>query len=115
MMRKQNIGGTFDSAQRWSLNELGNHRIDASLFKAFFSDSDTLVGKESTCNTGDPGSISGLGRSPGEGIGYPLQYSSLEKFHGLFSPWGRKESDMTEDFHLHFQGFSLLSASLCLF
>ena len=31
-------------------------------------------GKESACNTGDPGSIPGLGRSPGEGIGYPLQY-----------------------------------------
>ena len=33
------------------------------------------AGKESTCNTGDPGSIPGLGRSAGEGIGYPLQYS----------------------------------------
>ncbi|CAM9474555.1 unnamed protein product [Rangifer tarandus platyrhynchus] len=33
------------------------------------------VGKESVCNAGDPGLISGLGRSPGEGIGYPLQYS----------------------------------------
>ena len=33
------------------------------------------VGKESTCNAGDPGSIPGLPRSPGEGIGYPLQYS----------------------------------------
>ena len=33
------------------------------------------AGKESTCNEGDPGSISGLGRSPGEGIGHPLQYS----------------------------------------
>ena len=33
------------------------------------------VGKESTCNAGDPGSIPGSGRSPGEGIGYPLQYS----------------------------------------
>ena len=33
------------------------------------------VGKESTCNEGDPGSIPGLGRSTGEGIGYPLQYS----------------------------------------
>ena len=32
------------------------------------------VGKESTCNAGDPGSIPGLGRSTGEGIGYPLQY-----------------------------------------
>ena len=33
------------------------------------------AGKESTCNAGEPGSIPGSGRSPGEGIGYPLQYS----------------------------------------
>ena len=33
------------------------------------------AGKESTCNAEDPGLISGLGRSPGEGIGYPLYYS----------------------------------------
>ena len=33
------------------------------------------AGKESACNAGDPGLIPGLGRSPGEGIGYPLQYS----------------------------------------
>ena len=33
------------------------------------------AGKESACNEGDLGSISGLGRSPGEGTGYPLQYS----------------------------------------
>ena len=36
---------------------------------------DSLVGKESTCNAGDPGSIPGSGSSPGEGRGYPLQYS----------------------------------------
>ena len=36
------------------------------------------AGKESTCNVGDLGSIPGLGRSPGEGKGYPLQYSGLE-------------------------------------
>ena len=35
-------------------------------------------GKESTCNAEDVGSIPGLGRSPGEGKGYPLQYSGLE-------------------------------------
>ena len=35
----------------------------------------SAVGKESACNAGDPSSIPGLGRSPGEGIGYPLQYS----------------------------------------
>ena len=33
------------------------------------------AGKESTCNAGDPGLIPGLGRSAGEGISYPLQYS----------------------------------------
>ena len=36
---------------------------------------DSSAGKESACNSGDPGSISGSGRSTGEGIGYPLQYS----------------------------------------
>ena len=36
---------------------------------------DSSVGKESTCNAGNPGSIPGLERSAGEGIGYPLQYS----------------------------------------
>ena len=35
-------------------------------------------GKESACNAGDLASISGLGRSPGEGTGYPFQYSGLE-------------------------------------
>ena len=38
------------------------------------------AGKESACNVGDLGSIRGLGRSPGEGKGNPLQYSGLENF-----------------------------------
>ena len=37
-------------------------------------------GKESACKAGDPGSIPGLGKSPREGNGYPLQYSCLENF-----------------------------------
>ena len=37
-----------------------------------------VAGKESTCNAGEPGLISGSGRSPGAGEGYPLQYSGLE-------------------------------------
>ena len=37
---------------------------------------DSSVGKECACKAGDPGSIPGLGRSAGEGVGYPLQYSS---------------------------------------
>ena len=36
---------------------------------------DSSAGKESACNAGEPGLIPGLGRSPGEGIGYPLRYS----------------------------------------
>ena len=39
---------------------------------------DGSAGKASACNVGDPGSIPGLGRSPGKGKGYPLQYSGLE-------------------------------------
>ena len=85
------------------------------------------VGKESTCNAGDSGSIPGSGRSAREGIGYPLLYSwaslvaKLAKnlpamwekipwrrerlptpvfwpgeLHGLYGPWGHKESDTTE-------------------
>ena len=42
---------------------------------------------------GDVGSIPGLGRSPGEGTA-PVFWPG--EFHGLYSPWGCKESDMTE-------------------
>ena len=51
-------------------------------------------GKESACNAGDLGSNPGLGRSPGEGNGYPLQCSGLE--NSMNSAWGRKELDRTE-------------------
>ena len=53
------------------------------------------AGKESTCNVGDLDSIPGLGRSPGEGKGYPLQYSGPEDSMD-YSPWRYKESDTTE-------------------
>ena len=50
--------------------------------------------------SGDLGLIPGLGRSPGEGRGYPLQYSSLEKSMDCIVP-EVTESDMTEQFALH--------------
>ena len=50
------------------------------------------AGKESSCNAGDLGSIPGLGRSPGEGKGYPLQYSGLKNSIDCIVT----ESDMTE-------------------
>ena len=63
------------------------------------------VGKESAFSAGNPGSIPGSGRSPGEGNGNPLQYSCLEnpteELGGLESI-GRKEPDMTEQLHFHF-------------
>ena len=59
------------------------------------------AGKESACNVGDLGSVPRLGRSPGEGKGYPLQYAGLENsMDGLYSPWGRKELDTTEQLSL---------------
>ena len=64
-------------------------------------------GKESACNAGDLGLIPGLGRSPGEGNGYPLQYSGLENFmdrgawqatvHGV-----AKSRTWLSDKHIHF-------------
>ena len=57
-------------------------------------------GKESACNVGDLGSIPGLGRSPGEGNAYPLQYSGLENSMDCINPWGHKQSDMTEQLSL---------------
>ena len=53
------------------------------------------AGNKSTCNVGDLGLIPGLGRSPGEGIGYPRQYSGLENSMDC-SPWGHKELDMSK-------------------
>ena len=50
-------------------------RLPTPVFLGFPGGSD---GKESACNVGNPGSVPGLGRFPGEGNGYPLRYSCLE-------------------------------------
>ena len=73
-------------------------KLPTPVFLGFPGGSD---GEESACSVGDLGSISGLERSPGEGHGNPLQYSYLENPHGQrslmgYSPWGHKESNMTE-------------------
>ena len=59
------------------------------------------AGKESACSAGDLGSIPGLGRSPGEGKGYPLHCSGLENsmyctVHGV-----SKNQTRLSDFHFH--------------
>ena len=61
------------------------------------------AGKEFTRSTGDLSSIPGLERPPGEGKGYPLQYSGLESsMDCMYSPWGQKESEGLSDFPFHF-------------
>ena len=73
---------------------------------------DSSVGKESACNAGDPSFIPGSGRSTGEGIGYPLQYSGLGNSMD-YSPWGYKESDTTEQLSLSFDAYGKESTCQC--
>ena len=60
------------------------------------------AGKESACNVGDLSSIPGLGRSPGEGKGYPLQYSCLENSMDCIVHGVPKSGTQLSDFHFHF-------------
>ena len=59
------------------------------------------AGKESSCNVGDLGSIRGLGRSPGEGKGYPLQYSGLENSMDCVVHGVTKSRTQLNDFNFH--------------
>ena len=72
----------------------------------FLSGSDS---KESACSAGDPGSTSGSGRSPGEGMA-THSISLLGESHGQtmmgYGPWGRKKSDTTEHLLLFFSFLS---------
>ena len=65
------------------------------------------AGKESACNGGDLDLIPGLGRSPGEGKGYPLQYSGLQNSMDYIVHGVAKSRTPLSDFHFHF--FSLPS------
>ena len=75
-------------------------RTDSLPTPIFLGFSCGSAGKESACNVGDLGLVPGLGRSPGEGKGYPLQYSGLENsmdciVHGI-------AKSRTRLSHLHF-------------
>ena len=74
---------------RWRRN-----RLPTPVFLGLLSSSV----KESPCNVGDLGSISGLGRSPGEGNSYPLQYSGLENSMDCIVC---KQSNILSNFHFH--------------
>ena len=61
------------------------------------------VGKEFTCNVGDLCLIPGLGRSLGEGNGYPFQYSGLENSMGCIVHGVAKSRMRLNNFHFHLQ------------
>ena len=87
----------------WGLKELDTtERLSLThSLVAYSGFPDSSVGTESTCNAGDQSLIPGLGRSPGEGKGYPLQHSGLENsmnsiVHGTLKSW-------TQLSNFHFQ------------
>ena len=61
------------------------------------------AGKESACKAGDLGSIPGLGRSPGQGKGYPLQYSGLENSIDCLVHGVARSQTRLSDIHLQQQ------------
>ena len=70
------------------------------------------AGKESACNVGDLGSIPGLGRSPGEGKGYPLLYSGRENSMDYLVHGVTKSQTQLSDFQL--SHMLLVPSSLCI-
>ena len=79
----------------WFLDREDHLEKDRFPIPVFLSFPCGSAGKESACNVEYLGSIPVLGRSPGEGKGYSLQYSGLENFMD-YSSWGHKELDMTK-------------------
>ena len=73
-MAPRAVSGTTDISSALQ-RKVAAERVRQRVRQAFLGGSD---GKESACNAGDPGSNPGSGRAPGEGNGYPLQYSCLE-------------------------------------
>ena len=77
---------------RWPLCFESSLYITSVLWKTYVTTCFLVAGKEFACNVGDLGLIPGLGRSPGEGKGHPLQYSGLENsmdcvVHGVTKSW----------------------------
>ena len=93
------------------LHLVGLQVFDASLMLSFPCSS---AGKESACQAGGLGSIPGLGRSPEEGKGYPLQYSGLENFMDCIVHGVTKSQTGLGGFHFcHLNIFNLCNPFLC--
>ena len=85
-------------SQRYRLGNAWTFHVDNSLSPPGHCGS---AGKESACNAGDLGSIPGLGRSSGEGKGYPLQYSGLENSMDSIVHGVAKSRMRLNNFHFH--------------
>ena len=81
-----------DAKERWEEGITKDHQETLGF-------PDSSVGKESTYNAGDLGLIPGLGRSPGEGKDYPLQYSGLENSMDCIAHGVTKSRTQLSDFH----------------
>ena len=68
------------------------------------------AGKESTCNVGDLGLIPELGKFPGEGKGYPLQYSGLENSMDCIVRGAEKSQTRLCNYHFHFHIYSRVTS-----
>ena len=68
------------------------------------------AGKESTCNVGDLGLIPELGKFPGEGKGYPLQYSGLENSMDCIVHGVAKSQTRLCNFHFHFHRYNRVTS-----
>ena len=96
---------------------LSLNKIEFHFYCNFLGFPSGSAGKESACNAGDLGSISGLGSSPWRRERLLSSVFWLREFHGLYSPWGHKKSDSTERLsHTYILnvGIYLESVVLCL-
>ena len=100
--RKVNTAFSSGSCQICGNRNQGKRKLRGVWLSANLGFPDISVGKEFSCNTGDPSLIPGLGRSPGKEISYPLQYSVLENYmdcivHGI------TKSQTWQRFSLHLE------------
>ena len=99
--RQRHIQGGGGDCERLKAEAGVMPRID-SHYQMIESFPGGSAGKESACNTGDLGLIPGLGRSPGEGNSYPLQYSGLENSMEYIVHGVAKSRTQLSDFHFRF-------------
>ena len=96
---------SYDIKGHWNIDIMTSYQWDPmwalSIRSWYIQFPDSSVGKESTCNAGDPGLIPGSGRSAREETGYPLQYSGLENSLNCIAHRVAKNWTLLSNFHFH--------------